>query len=222
MSEARIDVPLPEDWADDDDLEPSVVDLNLDAINSMLGGLSRLRARIGELVDLDVAEARRRRMRLDALLYRPRQRAQMLEDTIVAFALRAWREEKRSRFVLPHGTIKLNQCQPSIAADESNRELIGWLEAQPSAADCVDFVPKVRMKATRLMLEALEKNGVVKRCICSDEDAQMLEAGEQWLHPLPPGTEGRWMVVETGELVPGLTWSPNGDDGSGRNVQVDL
>lgn len=232
------------EWDDElEETEPTVVDLNLDEINRMLGALDRLHRRVAEYARLERQELDRLKARRETVLgyndVRGRRgmigRIAWLEDTVKQFALKAWRDEQRGRFALPNGTVKSTAVQDIIEADAKNDEFITWvidyLTRTPDPEPVLEFPPKLMVGSLRKRLAELETAGAVQRFIApivpdddnpTDQTVIMLEPGERIYEPLHPGDYGGWMIVDTGDVIPGLTWSPNGDDGVGRNFSIVL
>ena len=231
------------DWVDDEELVDALivgdtpVDLNLSTVNGMLAGLRKATARITEYLDLDRQERARLDTRKWDVLGPLERRQTWLHDQIKAFQLAAWRREKRGSFALPNGTLKSSAVLDKIAVTD---EAAAWLEAHDP--ETVIWKPQIVMGPTRKLLLRLEKEGVVKRVIDfpadgkatvidfpADGKATVIEAGEVYTGIMPDGGEGRWAIVDDGvpggelvELVPGLTWSTNGDEGIGRNFKVEV
>lgn len=230
------DVILPDDydWEDVDTPAPTVVDANLDLINRMLGAMDKLTRQVAEYARLEEQDKARAAERREKAIGPALRRIDFIRGQVLDFAVAAWRREKRGRFALPNGTIKSTKVMDVLTVDADRAS--GWLLDQAYAPNEIPvwYKPEVDKRSTRKLLDRLETEGVVKRIVkvvqyggfggteILNEDAIVLGPDDTWTVPFAPGESGHWMVVEDGSLVEGIQWSPNGDDGVGRNFSVDL
>lgn len=216
------------DWEDVDTEPPTVVDANLDLINRMLGAMDKITRQVAEYARLEEQDRARLLARREKAIGPAMRRIDYLRGEVLGFAVAAWRREKRGKFALPNGTIKSSQVMDVLSVDPD--KCATWLMKQAGDHEQpVWYRPEVDKKQTRKLLERLEKAGVVKRIVRTPTgeegvwDAVVLEPDSpKWTIPFAPGESGHWMIVDNGELVEGITWSPNGDDGVGRNFTIDL
>jgi hypothetical protein len=212
-----------EEWAtvDEDDPGvrkiPSLTEMNLETVSRMLSALRRLYRQLAEYDQLHVAEQRRIDEQHARVVKPIVRRVEDLEASLHQFAVKAYLDENRTRIATPNGIISSSKTKPLLDFGDGAGD---WLHEL--APQTVEYVPKIDKTHARQLLDHLVDSGVLERVIVGAVTPEGLDITVVTELPKQRMTEpGRFRVVKTGELVPGITWSTSGEHGVGRNFRVD-
>jgi hypothetical protein len=219
--------PEEEEWYAEEGFDPgwSPATARIDDISRLLWRRTKIVAEIAEYDRLEQIEFDRlKRAREDAV--GPAERRLAFTDrNVEEFAVRAWLDEGKTRWATPNGIIASTKVGTKIVADDDM--LADWcppktVDAPPD--DMFETRSKVFVKHLRKWLDAQVTNGTIQRIVLigkvSDPDySETVDETVGFAREFRVGEVGYWMIVETGEVVPGVTWSPGGDAGSGRNFR---
>lgn len=205
---------LIEGYEDQQD-QPDPSSMAAPAVSQMLGILRRLYARLGEYEVMHLAEIRRLDERREALVGPLVKRVQQLEASLRQYALRSFLDFGKTGTIIatPNGVIR------------ASRDLVPEIDVDINVADLpehlIDRKPVAHMAMLRQWLAVLEDSGEFRRFVVRDSDDARVEvaAGAVYRRPLEPGELGVWIDKQE-NIMPGLSWKPSGDEGSGRTFTI--
>lgn len=208
-------------------------------LNGVLGRLYRLRHEIDDYDALHNAEIARLKVRRQTAVGPLERRTRRLERFAEIFAVRAWLDFGQTGHRVPNGDITSRPVLFTIDKTDSEVAEAPWSPLLPDGT--IELRPWVDMKKLRAWLDAQTAAGFLQRMVSkpsTDPDADeehvefyLVDEKEGWPWVFADGFEGVWFWTEDGaaehgtehgEILDGVTWAPNGTDGSGRNFKIKL
>lgn len=218
---------------EDPETPPSAPLPTVELVNAMMGRWRRLELEIDEYDRLHEAEMERLRLRREEAIGPVLKRVSRIRFAVEQFAVRAFLDFGKTSLRVPNGDIQSRPVVPAI--DYDGEKLFKWAVEHGEFDDMIELRPHFDMKKLRKWLEDRLEQGHIQRLVLhGDEpgvDFDLVDEKVGWRDEFAPGWTGVWFWTETGaeeygrqegEMLPGVTWSPKGTLGSGRNFKVKL
>lgn len=216
---------------DDEPVESPLV-MPIERVNALLGRWYRLQADVDDYDRLHNAEIERLSLRREAAVGPIERRIRRIQTAVEEFAVRSFLDFGKTSHRVPNGDIKSRPVVPGIEYD--GKELFDWTVGMSAFDDICELRPWFDKKKLRAWLDRQVELGHIERLVIHDQSYdhfQVVDETVGWHSEFPPGYIGVWFWTETGaeefgmtegEILRGVTWSPNGTFGSGRNFKVTL
>jgi len=233
------DYPNPDRWPDAQVAQqpepheeaPSAPVPSVDLVNGMMGRWRRLDAQIAEYDRLHRAEIERLNERRELAVGPIERRVDRLRRHVEQFAVQSWIRFGKTSLRVPNGDIESRPVVHTITTDAvAARE---WIVMIPELDKAWDTVPVIHLKEFRAWLDERVSVGDLQRLVIWEgidgPEFTIVDEDEGWHSEFGGTQEGVWFWTETGaekyktaegEILPGVTWSPKGTFGSGRNFKV--
>jgi hypothetical protein len=201
----------------------------------MMGRWRRLDAEIAEYDRLHQAEIDRLNDRREQAIGPTIRRINRLRRAVEQFAVESYLHWGKTKLRVPNGDI---ESRPVVTKIDTKPEAARpWMVMIPELDKAWDLEPVIHLKELRAWLDERVAVGHLQRLVMHNEgpdgvDFELVDEEEGWHREFMPGWEGVWFWTETGaeaydsategEILPGVTWTPKGTFGSGRNFKVKL
>ena len=217
---------------DTPDRAPSAPVSSIERVNGLLGRMHRLQHDVDAYDALHRAEIDKLQKRRETVLGPLLRRIERIEATIDDFAVASYLHFGDVKHRVPNGDITSRPVTDTI--DKDDNAVHEWLK-DCAPTDTFELRPWIDMKKLRAWLAARVADGHLQRMVSrpatGDQEPEffLVDESKGWPWPLDPGFVGVWFwtsdgVAEfdcgEGDILPGVTWSPNGTQGSGRNFKV--
>ena len=207
---------------------------SVDRVNGMMGRWRRLNAEIAEYDRLHQAEIDRLNERRELAVGPAERRISRLRRAVEEFAVESYLHWGKKSLRVPNGDIQSRPVVHDIAYDGA--KLFDWAAEHGEFDGIYELRPWFDMKKLRKWLDDRVDRGHIQRLVMHAEgpdgvDFELVDEQQGWHREFMPGWEGVWFWTETGaeeygrqegEILPGVTWTPKGTFGSGRNIKVKL
>lgn len=206
---------------------------SVERVNAMLGRWYRLQLDVDEYDRLHKAEIQRLKDRRDRAVGPVERRINRIRNAVEQFAVRSFLDFGKTSLRVPNGDIESRPVVISI--DYDAEKLFKWAVDHGEFDDIIELKPTFDMKKLRAWLEARVEEGHLQRLVvwegADGPEFELVDEKVGWHNEFLAGQEGVWFWTETGateygreegQMLPGLTWSPKGTLGSGRNFKVKL
>lgn len=205
---------------------------SLARVNGILGRWYRLQHSVDAYDVLHDAELARLKKRRAEAVGPTERRIDRLRAAVEDFAVSMFLGFNDTGHRVPNGDITSRPVAYSI--DKTDDLVVPWLDLVEGMDDAIEMRPWVDMKKLRKWLDAQVKAGNLQRMVSRpaevDEDVEfwLVDEKDGWTVELEPGDIGVWFWTSDasahaeGEVLAGVTWVPNGTQGSGRNFAVKL
>jgi len=208
---------------------------SLERVNGILGRWYRLQHTVDAYDALHNAELSRLNRRRAEAVGPTERRISRLRSSVEDFAVQAFLGFGELGHRVPNGDITSRPVVVTI--DKTDADVAEWLsKVHPSA---VEMRPQVDMKKLRAWIDARVKAGHLQRMVSKplpdgDVEFSIVDESKGWPWEFERDQVGVWFWTEEGvetemdlELVEGdvlfgVSWIPNGTQGSGRNFKVKL
>lgn len=207
--------------------------MSVERVNAMLGRWYRLQAEIDEYDRLHDAEIKRLTERRAQAIGPVENRVGRIRYAIEQFAVRSFLDFGKTSLRVPNGDIQSRPVVPAI--DYEGQELFEWAVEHGEFDDIIELRPWFDMKKLRKWLDDRVAQGHLQRLVIWEgidgPEFEVVDEEKGWHGEFFDGWKGAWFWTETGadeygrnegELLPGVSWSPKGTLGSGRNFKVKL
>lgn len=218
---------------EDPDQAPESRLLSVERVNAMLGRWYRLKAEIEEYDRMHEAEIRRLTERRMAAIGPVEKRVNRIRYAVEQFAVRSFLDFGKTTLRVPNGDISSRAVVPDIDYDRD--KLYDWAVEHGEFDDMVELRPHFDMKKLRAWLDERVAQGHIERLVIWEgidgTEFEVVDEKVGWHSEFVGTQQGVWFWTETGaeeygrnegEMLPGVTWSPKGTLGSGRNFKVKL
>ena len=223
---------------EDQETDPGPPLPSVDRVNAMMGRWHRLDAEIAEYDRLHEAEIERLNLRREKAIGRVQRRVDRIRRAVEQYAVASYLHFGSKAVHLPNGDIESRPVVPAIDKDD---EAVGkWMVMIPELDKAWELRRWVDMKKLRAWLDERVATGDLQRLVIWEgidgPEFELVDENVGWHSEFPEGWTGVWFWTETGaekydtvggpvnegEMLPGVTWSPKGTFGSGRNFKVKL
>lgn len=201
-------------------------------LNGLMGRLYRLEREVADYDRLHDAEIERlganRRKHLGDHL----KRIGRLRSGIERFAVQAYLDFGEISMKLPNGEISSRPVLAALERDDVKVFDQDWSPLLPPGT--IEERPVVELKKLRAWIDAQVEAGFLQRIVYrpgvdgTDPDFELVD--DEYRQEFPgPDWVGGWFWTEAGadeynfevgEMLEGVTWTPNGTMGSGRNFKL--
>ena len=211
---------------------------SVDRVNAMMGRWHRLDAQIAEYDRLHEKEIERLTLRREKAVGTIQRRVDRIRRAVEQYAVASWLSFGNTSVRLPNGDIESRPVVPNIEKDD---QVVGeWMVMIPELDAAWELRRWVDMKKLRAWLDERVATGDLQRLVIWEgidgPEFELVDEDTGWHREFYEGWTGVWFWTETGaekydtvggpvkdgEILPGVTWSPKGTFGSGRNFKVKL
>lgn len=206
---------------------------SVDLVNAMMGRWHRLNAQIDEYDRLHRSEIERLEFRREKAVGTIERRRNRIRRAVEQFAVQSYLRFGKTSVHIPNGDIESRPVLTDIKTDATVAQ--PWMVMIPELDEAWDRVPVIHLKEFRAWLDQRVAEGHLQRLVVWEgvdgPEFELVDEKVGWHSELHGTQEGVWFWTETGaekyktaegEMLPGVTWSPKGTFGSGRNFRVKL